>query len=109
MANEKLDLIDRKKLLNKKKYSFQTVFGCFPKNEWFVKLEDVFSAPTVDAVEVVHARWVKEWNREHLFKICYCSACKKGANKDVHDEYILSDYCPHCGAKMDGGNEDENS
>lgn len=66
----------------------------------------VANAPTVYAVEVVHARWVKEWNREHLFKICYCSACKKGANKDVHDEFILSDYCPNCGAMMDGWNED---
>lgn len=71
--------------------------------------EDIISsidnAPSVDAVEVVHGRWITEWDGEHLFNICYCSACNKGANKDVHNEFILSDFCPNCGAKMDGGND----
>ena len=55
MANEKR-LIDANELSRKKKYSFQTVGGCFPKSEWFVKLDDVFSTPTVDAVEVVRCK-----------------------------------------------------
>lgn len=50
----------------------------------------------VDAVEVVHGRWVHKgaWHIE-------CSEC----------QYILAhigeakNYCPNCGAKMDGGNE----
>jgi len=53
--------------------------------------------PTVDAVEVVHGRWIHKgaWHIE-------CSECN----------YILAhigeakNYCPYCGAKMDGGNED---
>lgn len=57
MANEKrLDLIDRKALNRKKKYSFQTVGGCFPKSEWFIKVDDLFAAPRVDAVEVVRCK-----------------------------------------------------
>ena len=57
----------------------------------------IANAPTVDAVEVVHGRWIHKgaWHIE-------CSECN----------YILAhigeakNYCPNCGAKMDGGNED---
>ena len=49
MANEKR-LIDANGLNKKKKYCFQTVGGCFPKSEWFIKVDDLFAAPTVDAV-----------------------------------------------------------
>ena len=49
--------------------------------------------PTVDAVEVVHARWVdvKELCGDYM-----CSNCDAlyGTNK--------FNYCPNCGAKMDG-------
>lgn len=41
------DLIDRKKLNRKKKYCFQTERGAFPKSEWFIKADDLFSAPTI--------------------------------------------------------------
>ena len=48
-------------------------------------------APTVDAVEVVHGRWRfrKNWD---LF---VCSECS-------HESSNYSNYCPNCGAKMDG-------
>ena len=32
-----------------------------------------------------------------------CSNCKKEAILDCNDEFVLSSYCPNCGAKMDGG------
>ena len=53
----------------------------------------------VDAVEVVHGRW--ETVSSMLVYLC-CSQCK-----DVHIwETWLGDgkwnYCPNCGAKMDG-------
>ena len=49
-------LVDADNLNKKKKYSFQTVLGAFPKYEWFIKADDLFSAPTVDAVPVVRCR-----------------------------------------------------
>ena len=64
--------------------------------------DDVESAPTVDAVPVVHGRWV-EYPRPHYFK---CSECKytvpyrKAMWCNGKREY---NYCPNCGAKMDGG------
>ena len=68
--------------------------GAIIAKEFLDKAKD---APTVDAVEVVHGRWMHKgaWHIE-------CSECR----------YILAhigeakNYCPNCGAKMDGGNED---
>ena len=47
-------LIDADKLNKKKKYLFQTESGAFPKSEWFIKADDLFSAPTVDAIPKDH-------------------------------------------------------
>lgn len=56
-------------------------------------------APTIDAVEVVHGRWVEAGFDGHGdYKEC-CSNC---ATWSVGDDKL---YCPCCGAKMDG---DEN-
>lgn len=43
-------LIDADKLNKKKKYLFQTESGAFPKSEYFIKADDLFSAPTVEAI-----------------------------------------------------------
>ena len=40
-------LIDANKLDRKKKYCFQTEHGAFPKSEWFIKADDLFSASTI--------------------------------------------------------------
>lgn len=58
--------------------------------------------PTVDAVEVVHGRWI-----EHIHFDAFgspngahyeCSRCHYDDVYDIEDFY----YCPNCGAKMDG-------
>ncbi len=55
---------------------------------------------TVDAVEVVHGRWIWTVTGEEDYEQYYrCSKC----NDHMYSEY---NYCPNCGAKMDGGNED---
>lgn len=55
--------------------------------------------PTVDAVEIVHGKWVNAADC-----VCFqCSNCKKYANQPYGlTEAILFKYCPNCGAKMDG-------
>ncbi len=55
-------------------------------------------ASTVDAVEVVHGRWdrVKFFANATLH---HCSICGQAEIKTYN-------YCPNCGAKMDGGNEE---
>ena len=56
-------------------------------------------APTVDAVEVVHGRWI--YHLDDLFPIestQECSVCHEHELCTLFNE----SYCPNCGAKMDG-------
>lgn len=85
--------IDANKLNKKKKYSFQTQGGCFPKSEWFIKADDLFAAPDEDVVEVKHGYWIEY----QIPNIITCSECDWGTGVDEKS----FKYCPHCGAKMD--------
>lgn len=71
------------------------------------KVED---APTVDAVPVVHGRWICEWDIDLGITTVICSRCKDA--REVRGCYVSTGgegmydedaYCPNCGAKMDGG------
>ena len=67
--------------------------------EGIVYVEDIDNAPTVEAVEVVHGRWLKTC----LPDIYHCTNCKRATKMDeLCDSEILRAYCPICGAKMDG-------
>ena len=55
--------------------------------------------PTIDAVPVVHAHWIDQ--QHGVYK---CSNCRnyldfRGVNAGRGD----ANYCPNCGAEMDGG------
>ena len=61
--------------------------------------EDFYSIPAADVAPVVHG-W---WNADET-----CSVCKEKSTEGldaVKWDYWFPDYCPHCGAKMDGGEE----
>ena len=70
------------------------------------------SIPGVDAVEVVHGRWIDcKGNTVGIdtdgcpVSSCNCNVC--GEWLTASDEYAcIGKYCPNCGAKMYGGNED---
>ena len=61
--------------------------------------EDFYSIPAADVAPVVHARWIP-FHSEAAGDIQYCSACEIGFG-------AKTDYCPNCGAKMDGGDDNE--
>ena len=65
-----------------------------------VPVHDIVNAPTVDAVEVVHAKW-KYYHKQN---IAVCTNCSFERNLDADFGKAVS--CPNCGAKMDGGNDD---
>lgn len=66
-------------------------------------------APAVDAEPVRHGRWVHR-EMAGLDDVYYCSVCGERAigYDGMFGDYfsIDSDYCPHCGATMDGGNDE---
>lgn len=59
---------------------------------------EIREMPSADVAEVVHAKWIP-FHSEAAGDIQYCSACDIGFDARM-------DYCPHCGARMDGWMED---
>ena len=68
------------------------------------QLRAIRELPAADVAEVVHGQW-------YMLDDCanaglYCSACGRRVH---HEEFaykkLKSKYCPHCGARMDGGHE----
>ena len=60
-----------------------------------------------DVVEVRHGEWV-EWEDEMLGVVYMCSVCKEDFVTEVGTPSDnLWNYCPYCGAKMDGKGEGE--
>lgn len=57
------------------------------------------NAPTIDAVPVVHARWVHEQRYgDSGGWVWRCTACRHEAISPI---ISALQYCHHCGAKMD--------
>ena len=100
MATEKL-LIDANALKKQKTILWDEALGYSE----CVLVENIDEAPTVDAVEVVHGRWkarpcYKPDRNGRSVKYCdlyYCSEC--GTGQPIVPPF---NYCPNCGAKMDG-------
>lgn len=60
------------------------------------------------SVPVVHGQWIS-WEKAENFIPSpdrhECSVCHDAAQVLVNGFELLSDYCPNCGAKMDGGGD----
>lgn len=73
-----------------------------------VQLEIVQALPAADVAPVVHGKWVhSRYDRSSgQFDVVKCSRCGLEAYAMA---YHVRDgnYCPRCGARMDGGNEDD--
>lgn len=61
-------------------------------------LEYAEALPAADVVEVKHGRWI--WNKE--YECVVCSNCEMSALKNYCGNYAHSNFCPNCGARMDG-------
>lgn len=103
------ELIDREKLLknmgDRPKVSGSGLYALGAVNQYDCDRLAIETAPTVNAVPVRHGRWIKwfetivdfmgEAHEPHY----RCSECGRG-----YDPYNANrmNYCPNCGAKMDG-------
>ena len=69
---------------------------------------EILSLPAADVVPVVHGKWVhSRYDRSsEQFDVVKCSRCGLEAYAMA---YHVRDgnYCPNCGARMDGGMEGE--
>ena len=91
------DLISRNVLLD-----------AMPKNDELLSVDVrriICESPIIDAEPVRHGQWETKvytiesdgWITEYREEVC--SECGEG-------QIGISNYCPNCGAKMDGGKQD---
>ena len=60
--------------------------------------KELMALPAAAVVEVVRGEWV-----EDEYGFIHCSQCLMEWDEPEHPE---TNYCPHCGAKMDGERKD---
>lgn len=68
--------------------SFKPMFNAF-----LYCIRKVKSAPAADVVEVKQGEWIASYE-----EFCECSLCKY----PVYAAWNKTNFCPNCGAKMDG-------
>lgn len=97
-------LIDANALMKKTRrmYALDEIDSIMPIATNCVTVDDLYRAPTIDAVPVVHGRWIygitlgREWRK--------CSKCL--VSQGIFGCFT---YCPNCGAKMDLKERDGNA
>ena len=91
----KNDLISRQKLLEELNGLEPEGFG--ESIAGMVAIHKIQEAPSVDATPVVYGRWVELPSMAPEYE---CSECGQSYEWWEASE---ANYCPNCGAKMDGG------
>ena len=89
------------RLIETEGYNEKYDLGHPKDNDWFC--EEVNRIPAADVAEVRHGEWkkidVQPYFRKHYSIGNYsCSVCHRKGMRDWN-------YCPNCGAKMDGGGD----
>ena len=83
------EYVEREKVLSKA----APVEGCFSD---MISAYDVVILPAADVAPVRHGQWGTHSDRPDSL---ICSVCNCGFDMWKHDPH---NYCPNCGAKMDG-------
>ena len=102
--------IDADKVIEalQEEFEFEPTLCTEDENKWFKRgikcaIRNVDRIPTADVEEVKHGKWIE---KEEIYGDVYytCSNCNNDwTTIDGTPQENFMNYCPHCGAKMDGG------
>ena len=97
------EYLDRSSLVARMKYyEKHTTEESGEHYAYSVALREIRNAPAADVAEVVHGRWIKDdFLSDDVNNAEKCSRCGELIGWFGN----LPNYCPNCGAKMDGGAE----
>ena len=66
-------------------------------------LKMIREAPTADIAPVVHGEWIANKDERGYTDTFACSVCDSIVQYAYQVKECDYEYCPHCGARMDGG------
>lgn len=91
-----IDIDDAIKTFEKLHGEESTLLNCYNADWIFSFLE---SQPTADVALVVHGRWIDKGE----YAVCMeCGGRSSTQYNGVEPIPLMTQFCPHCGAKMDG-------
>lgn len=71
---------------------------------------EIAEQPAADVAPVCHGYWIPQFvSKRGLSNHFVCSECAKSTFTPRKFEMIKYAYCPYCGAKMDGKEDDKNA
>lgn len=96
------------RLIDADKLEYRVMTECNPFGKPTLEFESgikvmgmIEDAPTIDAVPVVHGEWIHTHTQNSYWTECYkCSVC--GEEDELMFGNGAINYCPNCGARMDG-------
>lgn len=70
----------------------------------YISRFEIELAPTADVQKVKHGKWLYNRNNEYEtgIHIAECSRCDINQKVEFWRRKPIFEYCPHCGARMDG-------
>ena len=97
------EYLDRSSLVARMKYyEKHTTEESGEHYAYSVALREIRNAPAADVEEVVHGRWIKDdFLSDDVNNAEKCSQCGELIGWFGN----LPNYCPNCGARMDGGED----
>lgn len=89
-------------LLNKGQHTTRYRLGETWELNFMEILEALDAIPAADVQPVKYGRW--EYSEKEYGECAwyFCSFCDEPAEQLYNDEPLLSEFCPHCGARMGG-------
>ena len=95
-----IDIDDTVKTFEKLHGEESTLLNCYNADWIFSFLE---SQPTADVALVVHGRWIDKGE----YAVCMeCGGRSSTQYNGVEPIPLMTQFCPHCGAKMNGGEQE---
>ena len=99
-----LDIDKTIKAFEEQHGSESTLLNCY-NADWILSF--IESQPTADVQEVRHGRWINESRNMYGPISAQCSVCELFSGTWLRNAPYK--YCPHCGAKMDGGKKQDDN
>lgn len=90
-------MANKKRLIDANTFTWSMALNDNDEPFLYVTADYIDKCPTVDAVEVVHGRWIHKNTCGPNTEKFHCSVCDK-TPRSLYPEK----FCPNCGAKMDG-------